>query len=73
MIHHALVLVDRSKRDKVTHRHRWEASCPCGWSCIPLRVKKSAVQQYRNHQKSKGTAQPRPVTPDHLLPEAWRT
>lgn len=78
MTHHALTIVNRSKRDGVRHRHNWQPECVCGWYGIPIRNKNSAVTAYRVHvlkatNGARTTARPRKVTPNHLLPDAFRS
>ena len=64
MTHHRLHLNDRGPQ----HRHRWQATCVCGWSAIPLRVKRSAVRTYRHHTRSRAPDRPAVPTATGDLP-----
>lgn len=66
---HVLTLSDRGPR----HRHRWVASCSCGWRGIPLRLKRSALAGFdghapQPHRPGSPAPAPRPVTPPEELP-----
>lgn len=69
---HHLELVDRGPQ----HRHRWQASCSCGRSCPPMRLRKTAKDWHAGHVRQrnipKGVNRPRPVTPVDQLPEELR-
>lgn len=66
---HVLDLVDRGPR----HRHRWVASCSCGWHGIPLRLQRSALAGFDGHvprprRRGGRPPTPQPVTPPDKLP-----
>lgn len=75
---HRLVLVDRG----VEHRHRWDATCACGWQGTHRRRKQDAEKLYRehvaglqrrDHARSSGReVRPRACTPADELPEELR-
>lgn len=74
---HLLDLTDRG----APHRHRYQASCSCGWRAIPFRNLRTAERELHRHADNvaraqaralgrRPTARPRPVTPaDQLPPE----
>lgn len=70
---HTLTLTDRGPQ----HRHRWLASCSCGWAGIPLNLQRSAIEAFDHHApKPRGrrpdTSWPTPkaLTPVDRLPSA---
>lgn len=75
-VRHRVTYKDRGP----THKHRWQATCTCGWKGIPLRVKKSAKESGEGHVHNASRTRRdsdfsngrRPVTPEHLLPEGFR-
>lgn len=42
---HRLELRDRG----LEHVHRWQPSCPCGWTAVPVRRRDDAEDRYRQH------------------------
>jgi hypothetical protein len=73
---HRLILVDRG----VVHRHRWDATCVCGWTAVHRRRKRDAVTLFREHVEGKTSgwrrrklmANPRTPTAAADLPETLR-
>lgn len=68
MTHHRLHLHDRGPQ----HRHRYQATCACGWTAIPLRVERSAVRTYRHHTRNRAPGRPAVPTPARELPAELR-
>ena len=68
---HRLVLVDRG----AVHRHRWDATCTCGWIAVHRRRKYGAKLLHRQHVEGlhsrveRRRMTPRPPTAATDLPE----
>lgn len=78
-VKHRLKLTHRGSN----HRHPWHAECSCGWgstTATAFRQKETAKKAWTVHAEGKSVKParrgrgggPRPVTPDHLLPEQLR-
>lgn len=74
-------LEDRTLRDGIEHKHRWQPRCSCGWVGVPAKTK-WARQQLRDHralvdrhsrviQRGRVPARQR-LTPSAELPEELR-
>lgn len=78
---HHPVVTERPK----PHVHNWRIDCTCGWVGIPLRLKTTALQNFRAHaghgairggkkraDRRQQPARPRKVTPIDKLPPELR-